>query len=144
MSYTPVTSAFVPQTDFDIFLRSFFTFCLFLMQKDFDIFHVLLFRVFLCVFNNIYLPFFILRKNYKKYLINFLCEYFMNCFEQLNSYFFIHILYLTFFIKNFFITIFFIRIFFTRVFSIKTRRNLYVVSNILRHLFFFSNIFTLF
>ena len=35
---------------------------LFLLQKDFDFSHVLLFGVFLCVFDNIYLPFLYIEK----------------------------------------------------------------------------------
>ena len=41
-------------------------FCLFPLQKDFVIFHMLLFRVFLCVFDNIYLPISIYIKYRKK------------------------------------------------------------------------------
>ena len=37
--------------------------------------------------------------------------------------------------------IFFIRIFFIRIFSIRIRTNIYVVSNTLRHLFFFMHSF---
>ena len=57
---------------------------------------------FSCVFDNSYLSF--LSKNIS---ISILYEYFMNCFEQrLGSCFFIHILYLIFFIKIFFTRIF--------------------------------------
>ena len=56
-SFTQVVSAFALQEDFDICPGPFFTFCLFLYQKNFDIFHVLLFGVYLCVFDNIDLPF---------------------------------------------------------------------------------------
>ena len=74
-----------------------------------------------------------------------LYKFFMNCFEQLSSCFFVHILYLIFFIKVLVIRIFFIRIFFNRIFSITIiRRNLYIVSNKLGHLFYFGNIFTFF
>ena len=76
--YTQLAFAFVPQKDsyytfsivqlnFDIFLRLFFAFCLFLFQKDFDIIRQLLFRAFLCVFNNSYLSFLYIEKDiYKK------------------------------------------------------------------------------
>ena len=50
------------------FSSFFFAFCLFLLQKDFLIFHVLLFSVFLCVFDKFYLPFlYIEKKIIKKY-----------------------------------------------------------------------------
>ena len=42
LSYTQVVSAFVLQENFDIYLGPFFAFCLFLLQKDFDIFHELI------------------------------------------------------------------------------------------------------
>ena len=49
------------------FSFTYFVFSLFLLQKVFDIFHILLFRVFLCVFDNTYVAFFIYtKKNYKK------------------------------------------------------------------------------
>ena len=42
-------------------------FFLFLLQKDFDIFHVIFSKAFLCVFDNGYLSFlYIEKKNYKK------------------------------------------------------------------------------
>ena len=41
------------QRAFNVCLEPSFTFFLFLLQKDFDIFRVLLFGVFLCVFDNI-------------------------------------------------------------------------------------------
>ena len=63
-SYTQVVSAFVLQEDFDICLRPFFCFCLFLLQKDFGTFHMLLFGVFLCVFDNIHLPFLYMEKSF--------------------------------------------------------------------------------
>ena len=47
-----------------------------------------------------------------------------------------------FFIRSFFIRIFFIRISFIRICSIRIRRNFYIISNILRNLFFINNIFT--
>ena len=69
-SYTLLTFSFVPQKgfydvrddtdafflcllqkDFDICLGPFLAICLYLLHKDFDIFHVLLFA-FLCVFDN--------------------------------------------------------------------------------------------
>ena len=51
-----------------------------------------------------------------------------------------HILHLIFLIKIFFIRFFFIRNFFIRIFSIRIGRNLNVVCNLLRHLFFFKKI----
>ena len=71
--YTRVVFAYVPDnTDtiflflFDseilVFLRPFIAFCPFLLQKDFDIFHVLLFVVFFCAFDNTCLPFFYIEK----------------------------------------------------------------------------------
>ena len=60
-------------------LRSQWCWCfffLFLLQKDFHIFHVLLFEDFLCVFDNIYLPLlYIQKKSYKKplLLVSFIC-----------------------------------------------------------------------
>ena len=57
---------FLPQQNFDTFFSSFLPFVFFLSRKNFDIFHVLLFRAFLCVFDNIYLPFlYIEQKLYK-------------------------------------------------------------------------------
>ena len=49
------------------------TFYLFLLQKDFDIFHVLISGVFLCVFDNIYLLYLYTQKNVMKniFLISF-------------------------------------------------------------------------
>lgn len=47
------------------FLSIFSLFCFFLFQKDFDIFRVLLFAVFLCAFDNCYLSFLYKEKNYK-------------------------------------------------------------------------------
>ena len=73
-SYTQVVIAFVLKEDFDISLGPFFAFCLFLLQKNFDVFHMLLSPVFLCVFDDIYLPFLcILRKFWGKiFLISFI------------------------------------------------------------------------
>ena len=68
----------------------------------------------------------------------------MNCFELLRGYYLIHVLYLIFLVKVFSIRNFFIRIFLIRIFSIGIRRNFYVFSNILRHLFFFNNIIIFF
>ena len=75
---------FLLQKDFDFCIKPFFVFFLFLLQKYFDIFHVLLFRAFLCVSDNSYLPFLLYRKkNYKKYfyshsIINFLHQIFLH------------------------------------------------------------------
>ena len=71
-SYTQVASAFVPQKDFDSFIRPFSAFYFFLFQKDFDIFHVLLLVVFICHFlyiENIIKYIFIYTKNYKNILL---------------------------------------------------------------------------
>ena len=58
--------AFFLHEDLYIYLWPFFAFYLFPLEKDFDIFHVLCFGVFLCVFDYIYLRFAI----YKKKIIN--------------------------------------------------------------------------
>ena len=108
----------------------------FFLLKGSNIFHVLLFRVFLCVFDNIDLQFF--------FIYIFYYEYFLNRFMRLSIYFFIPILYLIFRIKMFFIRIFVIRVFVIRISFIRIRKNLFIVSNILSHLFFFNNIFTFF
>ena len=105
--------------------------CLFFLQKDFDIFHALLFDAFLCVFDNIYLPFLYLEKKfYKIYFFNFLHNSFVRIF----------------FISIFFIRTFFTIIFFSRIFSVRIRRNFYtsIIYNILRNLFFFNNILILY
>ena len=73
-SYTQVVSAFVFQKDFHNFFRPFFNFCLFLLQKDFETFLVLLFGVFLCIFGNLFAIFNIYgKKNIKNILLVFLC-----------------------------------------------------------------------
>ena len=41
------------------------------MQRDFDIFHGLLFEAFLCVFDNIYLPFLGIEKTFIKNIFKF-------------------------------------------------------------------------
>ena len=52
------------------FSFTFSVFSLFLLQKVFDIFQILLFRVFLCVFDNTYVAFYIYTKKIiKKYKI---------------------------------------------------------------------------
>ena len=52
------------------FTFTFSVFSLFLLQKVFDIFQILLFRVFLCVFDNTYVAFYIYTKKIiKKYKI---------------------------------------------------------------------------
>ena len=56
---------FLLQKYFGIYLRP--CFFLFPSQKEFDIFHVLLFKAFLCVFGNIFAIFTYRKKNYKKY-----------------------------------------------------------------------------
>ena len=82
-SYTQLTLAFVPQITFtmvqtlfsissfflffsDICLVPCFAFRFFLFQKDFDIFHMLLFEAFLCAFDNRYFVIFIYRKSFSK------------------------------------------------------------------------------
>ena len=76
-------------------------FLFFFFRKILISFRCLFLKLF-CVFDNSYLSF--LSKNIS---ISILYEYFMNCFEQrLGSCFFIHILYLIFFIKIFFTRIF--------------------------------------
>ena len=77
-SYTQVHSAFVLQEDFDICLRFVFTFCLFPLQRNFDIFHVLLFSAFLWIFDNIYLPMLYTQKKLSKMFYNFLHHNFLH------------------------------------------------------------------
>ena len=64
--YIQEVSDFVLQEGFDICLGSFFAFCLFLLQKDFDTFRLFLFEAFLCVFLNIYLPLLYIEKAFIK------------------------------------------------------------------------------
>ena len=62
--------------NFDIFLGPFFFFCLFFLQKDLDIFCMLLSRVFSCVFDNSYLSFYLFKNLWKIFFIcfkNYLC-----------------------------------------------------------------------
>ena len=61
--------------------RAFFAFfCL--LQKDFDIFHMLLFEFFLCFSDNIYLPFlYINKKKFIKYFISYI-SIFLNFLHQ--------------------------------------------------------------
>ena len=75
---------FLLQKDFDICLGPFFAFCLFLLQKDFDIFRVPLFEAFLCFFDNSYLSFLYIEKNYKKIIYWFFC---MSCYVSYMSIF---------------------------------------------------------
>ena len=89
-SYTQVVIAFVLQEDFDIWLGPFLAFCLFLLQKNFDVFHVLLSPVFLCVFDDIYLLFLYIWSKFLRKIFSIS-----------------------------FIRIFFARIFFIRVFSLE-------------------------
>ena len=92
---------FFLQKDFDIYFETFFAFS-FSSSERFWYLSGASFWSFSCVFDNSYLSF--LSKNIS---ISILYEYFMNCFEQrLGSCFFIHILYLIFFIKIFFTRIF--------------------------------------
>ena len=67
-SYTQVVFVFFVRGDFYIYLGLLFAFCLFLLRKGFGIFLVLFFRVFLCVFDNISLPFLYLEKIMEKFL----------------------------------------------------------------------------
>ena len=62
-SYTQFAFAFVPQKDFYYIHNDTDAFFLFLLKKDFDIFQVLLFEVFFCVFDNIYLSFVYAERN---------------------------------------------------------------------------------
>ena len=97
----------------------------------------------MCFFSEFFFVFLIiLICNFFIYI--FLYEYFMNRFMRLSIYFFIPILYLIFRIKIFFTRIFVIRVFVIRISFIRIRKNLFIVSNILSHLFFFNNIFTFF
>ena len=124
-SCTQLVSSLVPQKD------SCFVFYLFFLQKDFDIFQVLLFEVFLCVFDNSYLLLLYIENLLKKIFISFflcfkiyvtymsiLCNSLKITLNAVNK----HILYL----------IFCIRVSFIRVFSIRIiGRNFYIVSNII-------------
>ena len=56
-SYTHLAFAFVLQKDSYYVHDDTNAFFLFLIQKDFDIFHVILFEIFVCVFDNSYLSF---------------------------------------------------------------------------------------
>ena len=56
------TFLFVLQKDFGICLGPFSAFFIFLLWKDFNIFHMPLFEAFLCVYDNIYLPFLYIEK----------------------------------------------------------------------------------
>ena len=67
-SYTQVVFVFFVRGDFYIYLGLLFAFWLFLLRKGFGIFLVHFFRVFLCVFDNISLPFLYLEKIMKKFL----------------------------------------------------------------------------
>ena len=59
---------FLCQKDFHVCLRHFLAFFLFLLQKDSDIFQVILFEAFLCLFDNVYLPFLYVENIFKKFL----------------------------------------------------------------------------
>ena len=151
-SYTQLGAAFAPQKgsyyvhdDTDTFVLFFLSKILISLEDLFLLFVFFFFRKILISFMRFFLESFLafliivcfsfyIGKNYEKYLISSLYEYFMNCFERLRKYFFIQILYLTFFIKNFFMRIFLIRIFFIRTFCSRISRNFYIFSNILRHL----------
>ena len=76
----------VLQKNFDVCLKPFFTFFLFLPQKYFDIFHVRLFEAFLCFFYDTYLPFlYIEKKSYKKvfFYLSFMnhSKHSLHCFK---------------------------------------------------------------
>ena len=71
---------FLLQKDFYIAHNHIGAFCLFLLQKDFGTFHVLLFGTFLCVFDNSYLKFLYIKKNYKEIFCHFLLHALKNNF----------------------------------------------------------------
>ena len=89
--YSQVAPSYVPYKPFLFFFFSkilisfsclFLPFGFFLLQKEFDIFYMLLFWVFLCVFN-IHLPFlYIEKKIVKKYSVFFLVSVFFNFLHQ--------------------------------------------------------------
>ena len=56
-SDTQLAFAYVPQKDYYYLQDNTDAFFLFLLQKIFDVFCVLLFEDFFCIFNNIYLSF---------------------------------------------------------------------------------------
>ena len=69
-SYTQLFFLFLLQKDFGICLRPFF--CLFSSSERLIFFCMLLFKAFLCVFDNIYLPFlYTEKKNIKNIFISF-------------------------------------------------------------------------
>ena len=101
-SYTQLSPVFVPQEDSyyihddDSFLyllwKDFYitdkhigTFCLFFLQKDFGNFHMLLFAVFICFFDNIYLPFLYIEKIHKKCFLIFFIAIFSSEFSLSKS-----------------------------------------------------------
>ena len=77
-------------------------FFLLLLQKDFDIFHVLLFQAFLCYFVNIY-HFYVYKKIYKKTFISYI-SIFLTFFSRI---LFIKIFHQNFFYQNFLLQNFF-------------------------------------
>ena len=134
---TGIFFVFFPlQKDFDIYLRTFFGVFIFLLQKYFNIFHVLLFEAFLCFLDNIYLPFLYIqkKKNYKKLVISYISVVFNFLHHNFLPQNLLHqnFLHLNFLYQNFIHQNFFIRI----------RRNFYIINIIMNNLFFFKNIFT--
>ena len=122
------------QLNFDIFLGFFQPFVLSFFIKIFVSFTYLFPELFFVVLNS-YLSFLYIEKVYKKYFICFKNEL---CYvNRLKSELYSALLYLIFFIK-----ILSIRIFFVSTFSVRIRKNIYVVSKVLRNLFLFNNIFT--
>ena len=65
-SYSQLAFVFVTQKVFHYVHDDTNTFFLFLLRKDFDIFCMLLFQAFLCVFNKSCLPFLYIEKKYGK------------------------------------------------------------------------------
>ena len=123
------------QLNFDIFLGFLLPFVLSFFIKIFISFTYLFPELFFVVLIIVILSFLYIEKVYKKYFICFKNElYYVN---RLKSELYSALLYLIFFIK-----ILSVRIFFIRTFSVRIRKNIYVVSKVLRNLFLFNNIFT--
>ena len=99
--------------------------CLFFLQKDFDIFHALLFDAFLCVFDNIYLPFLYLEKKFYKFF-----KFSSQFFDQN----FLH--------KRFLHQNFFYQNFLHQNFLYQNQKKFLYINNILRNLFFFNSVLT--
>ena len=61
---TNASSLFLLKKDFYVTRERVDAFCLFLLQKNFATFYMLFVEAFLCVFDNLYLPFLYIEKKY--------------------------------------------------------------------------------